>query len=87
VETIGDAYMVASGLPIPTDKHADHLAGALEGLILHDRANLRCDEAGFAIEMVACAEEVMSPMDGEPLRIRGILSSSEYDLLLHLHFL
>nr|UQK61949.1 soluble guanylate cyclase 4 [Choanoeca flexa] len=51
VETIGDAYMVASGLPRPTEKHADNLAG-------------------FAIEMVACAEEVMSPMDGEPLQIR-----------------
>eukprot|EP00045_Choanoeca_perplexa_P006488 m.55462 g.55462 ORF g.55462 m.55462 type:complete len:814 (-) comp13653_c0_seq4:234-2675(-) len=51
VETIGDAYMVASGLPVPTPHYADNLAG-------------------FAIEMVACAEEVPSPLDGEPLRIR-----------------
>lgn len=29
VETIGDAYMVASGLPTPSNQHADHLAGEL----------------------------------------------------------
>jgi len=56
VETIGDAYMVASGLPVANPRHADNLAG-------------------FAVDMVAAAATVLSPMDGEALRIRVGLHS------------
>ena len=76
VETIGDAYMVASGLPIPTEDHADNLAGKscrrwYFHLIVLYRSQL-CLCLAFAIEMAAAAETVDSPMDGEPLQIRGL---------------
>ena len=51
IETIGDAYMVTTGLPEPSPLHADTIAA-------------------FAVDMIAAASEVMSPVDGRPIEIR-----------------
>ncbi|EGD80961.1 guanylyl cyclase a-subunit [Salpingoeca rosetta] len=58
VETIGDAYMVASGLPETTPDHAERLCR-------------------FAIDMLRASREVLSPVDGAPIRMRiGMHSGS-----------
>eukprot|EP00055_Hartaetosiga_balthica_P017786 m.123162 g.123162 ORF g.123162 m.123162 type:complete len:719 (+) comp9402_c0_seq1:90-2246(+) len=56
VETIGDAYMVASGCPDKCDDHAERIAA-------------------LAIDMVRAASTVISPLDGQPLKIRVGLHS------------
>lgn len=58
VETVGDAYIVASGAPEPAEDHAERVCN-------------------FAIDMVRAASKVISPLDGEPLKIRcGLHSGS-----------
>ncbi|XP_077998742.1 guanylate cyclase soluble subunit beta-2-like [Glandiceps talaboti] len=58
VETIGDAYMVTAGLPLPTADHAERVAN-------------------FALDIITASNQVKSPVDNNPIKIRvGIHSGT-----------